>query len=219
MNGFKLFHDRADAGIQLADKLIQYQNNPNALVLALPRGGVPVGYEIAKKLQLPFDIFLVRKLGAPFQKELAMGAIASGDVIFLNEDIILSLGISEDEIQRIISEEKRELERREIKYRQGHSAKKITEKDIILVDDGIATGASIHVTILALKKLNPTSIVLAVPVAPESTLPNLAPLVNKIVCLFPATIFYGVGAFYEDFTQTSDEEVIDLLTALHTKSP
>ena len=212
MDDFTLFQDRYGAGKLLADQLMQYQNAPSTLILALPRGGVPVAYEVTKKLHLPMDIFIVRKLGVPFQEELAMGAISSGNVIFFNEDILAHLDIGKDDIQHVIEKEKTELQRREKKYRAENAFPDITGKNIILIDDGIATGASIHAAIIALKKLSAQKIIIAIPVAPESTLFELTPLVDEIVCLYPAPIFHGVGQFYNDFSQTTDEEVINLLS-------
>lgn len=206
-----VFHNRFDAGERLAIRLQTYQNDPDAIVLALPRGGVPVASRIAKRLNLPLDIFVVRKLGAPFQEELAMGAIASGDVVFFNKQIISDLRISEAEIQRVIAKEKAELSRREIKYRQNRPFPIIAQKNVILVDDGIATGASIHTAILALRKLSPKKIIVAVPVAPSETIFNFSTLADEIICLHSADLFFGVGGFYEDFSQTTDEEVISLL--------
>lgn len=217
MNSFVLFQDRYSAGRLLADQLIDYKNDPNIIVLALPRGGVPVAYEVAKKLNLSLDIFVVRKLGMPFQEELAMGAIASGNILFFNDDIIAQLPVNKEDIKSVIEKEKAELERREKKYRQGHALTTISGKKIILIDDGIATGASIHSAIIALKKLSAREIIIAIPVAPESTLSQLMPIVDKIVCLHPASIFNGVGQFYNDFSQTTDEEVINLLSEIREK--
>lgn len=217
MNGFTTFKDRNEAGQRLANQLIHYQNDPNALVLALPRGGVPVAYQVAKKLQLPLDVFVVRKLGAPFHEELAMGAIASGASIFFNEDVIANLGLTKNDIKRVIEKEKTELQRREKKYREGRTFPNIAGKKIILIDDGVATGASIHSAIIALKKLSVQKIILAVPVAPESAVSELALLVDEMVCLYPVKIFYGVGQFYKDFSQTMDEEVINLLSETRKK--
>lgn len=211
MDGTILFRNRFDAGEQLAKLLWPHRNDPNTIILALPRGGVPVAYSIAKALQLTLDIFVVRKLGAPFQEELALGAIASGNVLFFNKNIISDLGVNEAEIEHIIAKEKIELIRREKKYRQGRSFLAIKQKNIILVDDGIATGASIHSAIIALRQLSVKKIILAVPVAPRSTLEDVAKLVDEVVCVYPADFFYGVGAFYEDFSQTTDEEVVALL--------
>lgn len=217
MDSFALFQDRYDAGRQLAEHLLQYQNDTNAIILALPRGGVPVAHEVAVKLHLPMDIFIVRKLGVPFQEELAMGAIASGGAVFFNDDVIANLNLTKNDINCVIEKEKLELQRREKKYRQDRVFSDIAEKKVILVDDGIATGASIHAAIIALKKLSAKKIIIAVPVAPDSTVSELMPLVSEIVCLYSAPVFYGVGQFYRDFSQTTDDEVINLLSALRTK--
>lgn len=203
-----LFHDRADAGMRLAKELTAYQNDPNTIVLGIPRGGVPVAFAIAKKLRLPLDIFMVRKLGAPNQAEFAMGAIASGNGIFLNDDVILNLAISKKELNKIIESEKKELNRRELCYRQNRAFPNLNNKKIILVDDGIATGSSMHSAIMALQKLNPKEIIIAVPVAPESTIKELSLLVDHIYCIYPAAVFHAVGQFYDDFSQMMDEEVI-----------
>lgn len=211
MDGSAVFQNRFDAGERLARQLQSYRNDPNTLILALPRGGVPVAYAIAKALQLPLDVLVVRKLGAPFQEELAMGAVASGDVIFFNDDLIADLDVSEAEITRVIDAQTAELSRREKKYRQDRAFPIVREKNIILVDDGIATGATMHAAIIALRKLLAKKIIMAIPVAPRPTLTHLSTLVDAVVCLHPADVFYGVGAFYEDFSQTTDEEVIALL--------
>lgn len=205
------FQNRFDAGDRLASRLQSYQNDPDTIVLALPRGGVPVASRIAKRLGLPLDIFVVRKLGVPFQEELAMGAIASGDVVFFNKKIIHDLRISETDIQHVVASEKAELSRREKKYRQNRPFPKLLKKNVILVDDGIATGASMHTAIIALRKFSPKKIILAVPVAPRETVSAFSVLADEMICLYPADIFYGVGAFYEDFSQTTDEEVLALL--------
>lgn len=211
MDGAIVFQNRFDAGERLAKALQSYRHDPNTLILALPRGGVPVAYSISKALALPLDILVVRKLGAPFQEELALGAITSGDVIFFNEDILADSAVSETELNRIISAEKAELSRREKKYRQDRAFPVVDQKNIILVDDGLATGATMHTAIIALRKLSVKKIIMAVPVAPRETLAHFAKLVDEVVCLHPTDVFYGVGAFYEDFSQTSDEEVISLL--------
>lgn len=211
MDGSAIFHNRFDAGERLSRQLQSYRNDLHTLILALPRGGVPVAYSIAQALQLPLDIFVVRKLGAPFQEELALGAVASGDVIFFNEHLLADSGVSEAELNRIITVEKNELVRREKKYRQDRPFPAIQQKNIILVDDGIATGATMHAAIIALRKLSVKKIIMAVPVAPRETLAYFSKLADEVVCLHSADIFYGVGAFYEDFSQTTDEEVIALL--------
>lgn len=212
MHGFILFRNRQDAGQQLVQHLIQYKNNANAIVLALPRGGVPVANEVAKNLHLPLDIFVVRKLGVPFHSELAMGAIASGGTIFLNDDVIADLNISKKEIERVIQEETAELARRESCYRKnGISFPNLTGKIVILIDDGIATGATFQAAILALKKLSLKKIIVAVPVAPASVVESLSSWVDEWVCLYSAPIFHGVSMFYQDFSQTTDAEVQSLL--------
>lgn len=212
MDGTAVFQNRFDAGERLARQLQSYRNDPSTVILALPRGGVPVAYSIAKALQLPLDVLIVRKLGVPFQEELAMGAVASGDVIFFNDDVIADLGIGEAEINRVIETQKIELSRREKKYRQDRAFPNVAEKNIILVDDGIATGATMHAAIIALRKLAVKKIIMAVPVAPRMTLSHFSKLVDEVICLHPADVFYGVGAFYEDFSQTTDEEVVTLLS-------
>lgn len=211
MNEYPLFRDRKEAGQQLAAHLRQYRNDPDAIVLGLPRGGVPVAYEVAQKLHLPLDVFLVRKLGAPFQEELAMGAIASGGVIYLNENVISDLGITQEDINEVIAEEESVLASRESRYRADRPFPNLMGKKVILVDDGIATGATVKVAIKALKKSSPAKIIVAVPVAPKSTVPEIVPLVDEVVCPNPVSIFYGVGMFYENFSQTTDEEVCCLL--------
>lgn len=207
-----LFRNRQDAGQQLAQHLVQYKNNANAIVLALPRGGVPVADEVAKNLHLPLDIFVVRKLGVPFHPELAMGAIASGGTIFFNDDVIAGVGISQKEIERVIQEEMAELARRESCYRKnGIAFPNLTRKIVILIDDGIATGATFQAAILALKKLSLQRIVVAVPVAPVSVVKSLSSWADEWVCLYSAPIFHGVSMFYQDFSQTTDAEVQSLL--------
>ncbi len=153
----------------------------------------------------------------PFHEELAMGAIASGGAVFFNEDVIKHLNITKNDINRVIEKEKLELQRREKKYREGRAFSDVAEKKVILIDDGIATGASIHAAIIALKKLAAQKIIIATPVAPDSTVSELKPLVDEMVCLYPAPVFYGVGQFYNDFSQTTDAEVINLLSELRKK--
>lgn len=207
MDGTKLYQNREDAGYQLAIQLEKYKKGPNAIVLALPRAGVPVAYQVAKHMSLPLDVFVVRKLGVPFQPELAMGAIASGGIHYFNKDILSQLNLSEDQINHVVEQEMIELKRREAKYCEGREFPDISDKIVILVDDGIATGASIIAAIMALKKNLPKKIILAVPVTPQDTVKKIASLVYKFVCLYPAPFFYGVGQFYEDFSQTQDSEV------------
>jgi len=206
-----LFRDRAEAGQILAAKLKQYARRPDIVILALPRGGVPVAYQVATMLDLPLDIFLVRKLGVPGQEELAMGAIASGGIKVSNEDIIRALHIPQSVIDDVAAKEQRELERREKFYRQDAPAIDVTNKTVILIDDGLATGATMRAAAAALKQQNAKKIVVAVPVAAESTCQELETEVDEAVCALTPEPFYGVGYWYDDFSQTTDEEVIDLL--------
>ena len=205
------FKNRTEAGRQLAERLTRYADQKNVLVLALPRGGVPVAFEVAKELRAPLDVFVVRKLGVPGQEELAMGAIASGGVRVLNEDIIRHLGIFEDVIARVAVNEQRELERREFVYRGGRAAPGIAGKTIILVDDGLATGATMRAAVDAVKAQGPARVVVAVPTGAPDTVARLKKLVNEIVCLITPMPFGGVGAWYDDFSQTSDREVQQLI--------
>lgn len=205
------FVDRYEAGKALAEQLVDYKNESNTIVLALPRGGVPVAFEIAKKLSLPLDVFLVRKLGVPGHEELAMGAIASGGGVIFNEEIISSLHFGEELINRVIQTEKEELKRRESLYRKNKPPLELKNKKIILVDDGIATGASMLAAIEAIRKTAPAEITIAVPVAAYDTYKELAAKVDHFVCLLKPVNFYAVGLWYDDFTQTSDREVSELL--------
>jgi putative phosphoribosyl transferase len=205
------FADRTDAGRKLAGELARFANEKNLLILALPRGGVPVAFEVARSLRAPLDVFVVRKLGVPGQEELAMGAIASGGVRVLNEDIIRSLDIFEDQIARVAANEQRELERREFVYRSGRSAPELADRTVILVDDGLATGATMRAAVHAVKALNPRKIVVAVPTAAPDTCSLLGKMVDEIICLITPSPFGGVGAWYRDFSQTSDGEVQRLL--------
>jgi erythromycin esterase-like protein/orotate phosphoribosyltransferase len=195
----------------LADLLEEYRARGDVVVLALPRGGVPVAYEVARALEAPLDVFLVRKLGVPHHEELAMGAIASGDVIVLNEDIVRGLGIGPDVIRHVAEDEGRQLARQERSYREGRPPPDVKGKAVILVDDGLATGSSMRAAILALRQLDPARIVVAVPAAPESTCRELAAEGDEVVCATTPSPFFAVGQSYWDFTQTTDEEVRVLL--------
>lgn len=206
-----IFDDRTAAGQCLANKLTAYQRAVNTLVLALPRGGVPVAFEIAKALRLPLDVFLVRKLGTPDNEELAMGAIASDHTAIFNDDIIESLGITKAQIETAITTQKAELARRNQRYRQGKPPPVVKQQSIILVDDGIATGATVKAALLALKKMHPAKLILAVPVAAASSLGPLTRIADEVICPFTPEPFYGVGQWYQQFPQTSDEEVCRLL--------
>ncbi|MBW4644279.1 MAG: phosphoribosyltransferase [Goleter apudmare HA4340-LM2] len=206
-----LFKDRRVAGQLLAQELAGFANRPDVWVFALPRGGVPVAYEIAQRLNLPLDVIVVRKLGVPNQEELAMGAIASGGVRILNEQILSQLDISDDRIARIALNEERELERRERLYRNDKPFPDLQGHTVILVDDGLATGATMWAAIVALRKLQPARIVIAVPVAAPQTCEDLETQVDEIACIAAPSPFYSVGLWYEDFPQTTDDEVRDLL--------
>ena len=205
------FRNRTEAGILLAQNLAAYADRPDVLILALPRGGVPVGFEIAKALHAPLDVFVVRKLGTPGQEELAMGAITTGGVRLLNNPVVQALGISEDEIETVAAREQQELERRERLYRGGRAAPDVRDRTVILADDGIATGTTMRVAIAALRKQHPFRLVVAVPVAPRSTCEELKREVEEVVCLRSPEEFIAISVWYEDFTQTSHGEVSDLL--------
>jgi putative phosphoribosyl transferase len=205
------FENRYAAGQWLASKLQHYRNRPDVIVLALPRGGVPVGYEVAKWLNAPLDVFIVRKLGVPGHEELAMGATASGGVRLLNQNVIDMFGIPRDLIEMITAREQRELERQEREYREGRPPLDVEGRTVILVDDGLATGASMHVAVAALKHKKPAHIVVAVPVASQETCSEFDGEVDHVVCALTPEPFWSVGQWYEDFSQVSDDEVRDLL--------
>lgn len=205
------FRDRADAGRQLAQRLRDYAGRDDVLVLALPRGGVPVAYEVAAALDVPLDVFLVRKLGVPGQEELAMGAIASGGVRVLNDHVVRTLGISEEEIDRVAVQEQRELERRERAYRKGRPPPELRDRTVILIDDGLATGSTMRAAIDAVRQQGAREVIVAVPVAAVSTCEEFRREVDDIVCAQTPEPFYAVGLWYEDFSQTTDEEVYELL--------
>ena len=205
------FQDRAEAGQRLASALARYRDQPDVVVLGLPRGGVPVAYEVARSLNAPLDVFVVRKLGVPGQRELAMGAIATGGVRTINYDVIEGLGIPGDVIGVVAAEEEHELERREQLYRQGQPPPTILGKVVILVDDGIATGSTMKAAVAALQAQHPARLVVAVPVAPPSAREELGPAVHDFVCLAQPEFFRAVGEWYRDFRQISDDEVQELL--------
>jgi putative phosphoribosyl transferase len=212
------FHDRAEAGRLLADRLRHYAGRDDVIVLALPRGGVPVGYEVAKALGAPLDVFVVRKLGVPGYEELAMGAIASGGLIVLNREALQALPITEADIQRAAAAELRELERREEAYRGGHDPPHVEGKTVIPVDDGLATGSTMRAAALAVRQLNPARAVVAVPVAAAETCDEFRDVVDEIVCSVTPRPFRAVGLWYEDFSQTSDDEVRELLLRLNKRA-
>lgn len=206
-----VYKDRAEAGKLLATKLTAYFNQPDVLILGLPRGGVPVAFEVAKALHASLDVFLVRKLGVPDQKELAMGAIASGGVRVLNQDIVESLNITEDAINTVATSEQQELERREYAYRDNRPPVDVRDRIVILVDDGIATGATMRAAIAAIKPQQPKRLVIAVPVASPETCKQFKAEVDEIICANTPERFQAVGLWYKDFSQTTDEQVRDLL--------
>lgn len=206
-----IFRNRKDAGRQLAAKLKKYANRRDVLVLALPRGGVPVAFEVAQELNVPMDIFLVRKLGVPGYEELAMGAIATGGVRVINEDIVSYLHIPVEVIDVVAANEQRELERRERAYRDDRPPPDVKDRVVILIDDGLATGSTMRAAAAALRKQGPARIVVAVPVSAPETCNEFRNEVDEIVCAVTPEPFRGVGLWYEDFSQTTDEEVRELL--------
>jgi len=205
------FKDRVDAGRKLAKKLLKYANRSDILILALPRGGVPVAFEVAKELNVKMDVFIVRKLGVPGNEELAMGAIASDNIIVLNEDVVRSFQISKQTIDAVAARELRELERREYIFRGKRPKLSISDSTVILIDDGLATGATMNAATAAVKTKNPTKIVIAVPTGAPDTCRSFEGKVDEVICVATPEPFYAVGAWYEDFSQTTDEEVCELL--------
>src|SRR5512135_1526004 len=205
------FRDRTEAGQLLAEKLSAYAGRPDVLVLALPRGGVPVAYEVARALGVPLDVFLVRKLGVPGHEELAMGAIASGGVCVLNDDVVQALNIPGRVIEAVAARERRELERRERAYRGGRPAPEVRGRAVILVDDGLATGSTMRAAVAALRRRGPARIIVAVPTAAPSTCEEFRHEADECVCDITPDPFYAVGLWYEDFSHTTDDEVRELL--------
>jgi len=206
-----LYHNREDAGRQLAARLVHYAGRDDVIVLALPRGGVPVGFEVAEALGAPLDVFLVRKLGVPGHEELAMGAIATGGVRVLNEQVMRSLRPSAEELAEVESKELEELNRREREYRRDRAPLDVTGKTVILVDDGLATGSTMRAAVAALRRIKPSRIVVAAPVGAADTCAEFASEADEVVCAHEPEPFYGVGMWYEDFAQTTDDEVRELL--------
>ena len=207
------FRNREDAGRQLAARLDAYQNRPDVVVLGLPRGGVPVAYEVAHHLGAPLDVFVVRKLGLPGQSELAMGAIAGGSVEVLNHDVIDHLGVPRAVVDRVVERERAELQRREMAFREGRVALDVAGKTVVVVDDGLATGSTMEAAIAALRQIGPARIVVAVPVGAPETCARLQTTADEVVCLATPWPFSAVGQWYEDFAQTTDQEVRALLSA------
>lgn len=206
-----IFQNRAEAGELLALHLTEYANREDTVVLGVPRGGVPVAFKVATALNLPLDVFMVRKLGVPGHEEFAFGAIGSGGVRFLDRSVVEALGLPDQVIELVTRTERAELVRREKTYRGSRSSLDIRGKTVILVDDGIATGSSLLAGVCALRQMQPAAIVIAAPVAPQSAVDRLRPEVDDVVCATVPETFYGVGQFYYDFSQVPDQEVIDLL--------
>ena len=213
------FHDRHDAGRRLARKLMDYAGRDDVSVLALPRGGVPVGYEIARALRAPLDVFVVRKLGVPGHPELAFGAIASGGIRVLNSDMVRAFGIAPALVEHVAGVERVELERRERAYRDGWSGPGIAGRTVILVDDGLATGATMLAAVAALRQRSAAAIVVAVPVASREACATFRSEVDDCVCATTPMPFHGVGAWYDDFSQTTDGEVRQCLAAARGAAP
>lgn len=206
-----LFRDRTEAGRELARELAAYAGRADVRVLALPRGGVPVGYEVAKTLHAPLDVFLVRKLGVPGYEELALGAIATDGVRVLNEEAVRALGVTDSQIDAVAAHEQRELERRERAYRGDRPPPDVRGQVAILVDDGLATGSTMRAAVAALRRLGPARIVVAVPVGAPETCAGFRDVADETVCAREPEPFHAVGLWYRDFSQTTDEEVRDLL--------
>jgi putative phosphoribosyl transferase len=205
------FRDRCEAGRELAAELMNYANRPDVIILALPRGGVPVAYEVARALNAPLDVFLVRKLGLPEREELAMGAIATGGVRVLNEEVVRVLRIPDEVIEAVAAEEEQELHRREREYRGDRPPPKVRGKSVILVDDGLATGSTMRAAVAALRQQKPARLVVAVPVGAPDTCSEFQNEADEVVCAQTPEPFCAVGLWYADFSQTTDEEVHELL--------
>lgn len=215
----RVFADRSDAGRRLARALRAYANRNDLLVLALPRGGVPVAFEVAQALRAPLDLLLVRKLGVPGHEELAMGAIASGGIQVLNREVVAATGVGDAEIQTAVARERRELERREAAYRGARPAPEIANRCVILVDDGLATGATMRAALTALRPQHPAVLVVAVPVAPPDVLARLRAEADDLVCVEAPESFFAIGAWYRDFSQLDDDRVRDLLARAWAERP
>lgn len=214
----RTFSNRTEAGRLLAEKLVKYAGRADVIVLGLPRGGVPVAYEVAKRLGVPLDVFIVRKLGVPGFEELAVGAIASGGVRVLNQDVMRALPNAEATIESITARETAELERREQSYRDGRPAPELRDRVVILVDDGLATGATMRAAVKALRHRGAAKIVVAVPVGPPDTCREFEGEADETICASVPEFFQAVGQYYEDFSQTSDDEVRELLARAAQKS-
>ncbi|WP_447976888.1 phosphoribosyltransferase [Candidatus Nitrospira bockiana] len=208
-----VFHDRHDAGQQLARALHRYRHAPDAVVLALPRGGVVIGYEISRALELPLDVFVTRKLGTPGNPELAMGALAETGYRHLNEDVMAEFEVSDEQLEAEVRRQQDEIERRIRCYRHGGPLVRVTGRTVMLVDDGIATGATLYASLAALRALHPGRLIVAAPVAPPHIPHDLQSKVDEAVILQTPALFFGIGQFYEHFEQVSDQEVVRCLEA------
>jgi predicted phosphoribosyltransferase len=214
------YRDRTHAGRELASKLPEYANRPDVTVLALPRGGVPVAFEVAKALRAPLDVFVVRKLGVPGHEEYAMGAIATGGVRVLDEGVVRAIGVTRAELDAVTAAEQRELERRERQYRGDRPPPEVAGRTVILVDDGLATGSTMRAAVEALREEGAARVIVAVPIAPPETCDAFRDIVDDIVCARTPEPFYAVGLWYQDFSQTTDDEVRELLErAAHEIGP
>jgi len=207
----RMFRDRRDAGIQLAEKLKQYKGDETAVVLALPRGGVVTGFEVARALEAPLDVLIVRKIGFPGQSEFAIGAVSETETVVLNRSIISAYGVEDEYIQKEIAKQKEEIERRIQLYRNGKRILELEGRTIILIDDGVATGATVKAAIAALRKEKIKKLVAAMPVAPPETADELKGMVDEFICLETPPDFMAVGGYYHDFKQVPDTEVVEIL--------
>jgi predicted phosphoribosyltransferase len=215
----RVFRDRRDAGVQLAAQLMRYAGDSSVIVLGLPRGGVPVAYEVARALRAPLDIFVVRKLGVPGHRELAMGAIASGDVRVLNQEVVKALRIPEAMIDAVAAQEQKELERQQLAYRGDIPFADLAGRTVIVVDDGLATGSTMLAAVRALRQMHPARIIVAAPVAAAETCRLLAKEADEVVCVSTPESFHAVSMWYEEFSQTTDEEVRYLLESAAHVAP
>jgi putative phosphoribosyl transferase len=206
-----IFRDRGHAGVSLAKELNAYRGDPNAVILALPRGGVAVGYEISRTLHLPLDVFITRKLGTPDNPEYAIGAVSETGAIYLNPEAVDAFNLSHDDLEGLIQAQRREIARRQALYRQGRRVPVLADRTVILVDDGIATGSTFFATIEAVTELSPRRLIAAIPVGPRETLARVKSLVDELIVLEVPDHFSAVGEAYQDFTQVEDEQVVVLL--------